>query len=280
MPNKRKGNGKRMSSIILNPIGVGSVTGCTPIPGARPNWQCVNDYPQSLEGESYVFVDNGTQEDMYDMSTIEALQRIKITSVAVIALAERENNTQICSAEVGIRPVAATSRGAIEALTEIFVEYINTWNVNPETDDFWTIADVNAFEAGVRLISAGVGCEAQCTQIYINLTVAVLGEFITNYSPFYKDIIHKDQNYSVIAQEDYGRSLFGATTVQIRYKDPDGVTGNITGDIIDENKIIVPVSAAVNNKTGKWWFMVYAVLAGGEILKGKPFFVNVQPEWI
>lgn len=268
-----------MSSIILNPTGVGSITGCTPVPGARPNWQCVSDYPESLELESYAYAENGTQEDLYEMSAIVAGQRIKIDSVAVIGLAERENNTQVCSVEVSLRPAAVTSRGAVEALTEAFIEYINTWNVNPETDLFWTIADVNVLEAGMQLISAGAGCEAQTTQLYVNLTVTILGEFISNYPPFYKDVIHVNQGYSVIAQEDHGRALWGATTVQIRYRDPNGAEANIDGDIIDQNRIIAPITAAINNQTGKWWFKLYAVLAGGEILEGRPFFVNVEPEW-
>lgn len=269
-----------MSSIILTPIAAGSLTGCTPVPGARANWECVNDYPENLGLESYVYVENGTQEDMYDMSVVQAGQRLKINNVGVVSRAERENNTQVCSAEVSIRPVAATSRGAVETLTETFVEYLNGWTTNPETDLFWTIGEVNAFEAGMRLISAGAGCEAQCTQLYVDLSVSVVGEFIGNYSPFYKDTVHVDQGYSVIAEEDHGRALFGATTVRIDYKDPDGVTGNITGDIIDQNRIIAPVTAAINNKTGKWWFKLYAVLAGGEILEGIPFFVNVEPKWI
>jgi len=268
-----------MGSIIIKPNGAGSVTGLTAVPGARPNWECVNDYPESLMDESYVYTENGTQEDMYDMSVIQAGQQINIDSVAIIGLSERENNTQICSVEVCVRPGAVTSRGAVEVLTEAFVEYMNAWNVNPETDLFWTIADVNALEAGIRLISGGAGCESQCTQVYVALTVNVQGEQVTNFGSFYKDIIHINQGYSVIAKEDYGRSLFGATTIEIEYKDPNGITGNITGDIIDQNRIIAPITAGLNNKTGKWWFKLYAVLVGGEILEGIPFFVNVQPRW-
>jgi len=269
-----------MPEIIQRPIAAGSATALTAVPGARPNWQCVEDYPLNLGLESYVYSENATQEDLYDMSVIQAGQRIDINSVSVRARCERENNTQVCTVETSIRPAAATSRGAAQALTEAFTEYLDTWSVNPETDLFWTIADVNALETGMQLISAGLGCEAQCTQLYNMIDITVQGEYISNYSPFYKDAIHVDQGYSVIAEEENGRALHNATTVRIDYKDPNGVTGNITGDIMDHNRILAPVTAGVNNTTGKWWFKLYAVLAGGEILEGVPFFVNVQSKWL
>lgn len=269
-----------MPEIIQRPIAAGSATALTEIPAARPNWQCVEDYPESLGVESYVYEENGTAEDLYDMSTIQGLQRLKINSISVRAVCERENNTQACTVETSLRPAAATTRGAAQTLTEVFVEYLNTWAVNPETDLFWTIADVNGLEAGLQLISGGAGCEAQCTQLYNVLDVSILGEYISNYAPFYKDIIHVDQGYSVVLEEDNGRSLFNATTVRVDYRDPAGTLGNITGDIIDENRIIVPVTAALNNQTGKWWFKLYAVLAGGEILEGKPIFINISPKWL
>ncbi len=269
-----------MSSIILTPIAAGSATTLTPVPGARANYLCVADYPNNLGLESYVYEENATNEDLYDMSVIEATQRISIDTVTLHALCAAENLVVASTAEVSLLPNLVISRGDAETLTAAFVDYVNEWNANPETDLFWTIADINAIEAGVRLDSAGAGTESRCTQLFVELSVSVLGEFISNFNPFYKDVIHVDQGFSVIAQEDNGRSLFGSTTVRIDYKDPDGTTGNITGNVIDENRIIAPVTAAINAKTGKWWFKLYAVLASGEILEGVPFFVNVQSKWV
>lgn len=271
-----------MPIILIHPTGVGNANANSPIPVGRANWACVDDYPEHLDTDSYVYSENGTNDDSYDMSTIQTGQRIQINSVAPNALFKRENDTQACEGGVRIRTGGTSYLNATNAtLTESWVVHSSAWAVNPQTALFWTIADINAIETGVRLVSAGAGCEAQCTQLYTELDVSILGEYITNYSPlFYKDVIHVDQGFSVIMQEDDDRPLFGAGTVRIDYTAPDGTTGNINGDIIDGSRVIAPVTAALNNQTGKWWFRLYVVLAGLEVLEGVPMFVNVQPAWV
>lgn len=227
-----------------------------------------------------MYEENGTAEDLYDMEQIVATQRVQINSVSIRGLCERENDTQVCTVEMSLRPAAATSRVTAVNLTTTFTEYLGTWTVNPEDDLLWTIAALNAIEAGCQLVSGGAGCEARCTQLYAWVDVSILGEYISNFSPFYKDAIHVDQGFSVIAQEDQSRALWNATTVQINYKAPDGTLGNIMGNILEGTKVIAPVTAALNNQTGKWWFKLYVVLATGEILEGIPFFVNVEPRWL
>ena len=68
--------------------------------------------------------------------------------------------------------------------------------------------------------------------------------------------------------------------ISILYKKPDGTEGVLNGVVIDSNRVLATFPAASNNMTGKYWFKLYVVLSGGEILEGIPFFTNVQPEWI
>lgn len=269
-----------MHSLILKPNAAGSQTNLTAVPGGRANYQCVYDYPSHLNTEAYVFAENNTLEDLYDCGEMVATQNVSIENVSVNGVAKRENDTQACTAEVEIYPATAAYYGDAETLTEEFVEYLHSWNFNPESDLFWTIADVNGIEAGCRLDSGGAGCEAQLTQLFVDVGVEIVGEYITNYSPWHKDSIQVNQNFSVIAQEDNGRTLYDATTIRIDYKAPDGTEGSFNGDCIDGNRILAPVPAASNVTTGKFWFKFYAVLASGAILEGRPFFVNIRSGWI
>ncbi len=270
-----------MPSFILTPLAAGSQTNLSPIPIGRANYLCVDDYPNDLDTSSYVFAENGTLEDLYDSSVLISTLKLDISSLRVVSNCKRENTSQVCTVEPALRPSATTYRGDAQTLTESFVEYSNEWLVNPEDAAFWTLTAVNALEFGHRLVSGGAGTEAQSTQSYAEITASIIGEKVSNSSSYQpSDVIHLNQGYSIIAKEEQGRNLFGASTIQINYKGPDGVSGSLPGSIIDSNAIIAPMPAATNNQTKKWWFKLYAILAGGEILEGVPFFANVQPEWV
>lgn len=49
------------------------------------------------------------------------------------------------------------------------------WATNPDTGDAWTVAEINALQAGIRLqcIVAGGSKWGRCTQIYVVVTYAV-----------------------------------------------------------------------------------------------------------
>lgn len=271
-----------MPELILTPNS-DEVNTLSVIPLLRPNFECVYLYPIERGDISYVYVDNGNGADHYGIIGLVATQNFSISNVTSHALCKKENDTQVCTVENNIRipggPVA--NYGTAYPLTESFELYSYSWSADPDNYINWTIGNIIPIWVGLRLVSGGAGCEAQCTQCYLSLDVTILGEKVSNNSSYQpSDVVHVNQDYSVIAKEDQGRILFGSTTVQIKYKDPDGVEGTLTGDIIDQNAVVAPMPAATNNKTGKWWFKLYTVLAGGEILEGVPFFTNVQPEWV
>jgi hypothetical protein len=255
------------------------VSALSVIPLGRANFECVNDYPDSLQDESYVYAENATQEDLYAMTDLVATLPVEINSVTPTVRCRRDNALAACTAELSINP-GAISRSAANALTEVYTNYTNEWAVNPFTDDFWTIANVNGLTAGMRMGSAAAGTEARCTQMFISVDVTILREVVTNVAGLFSDDIHVNQMFAVHAEESSGRSLHGATTARIIGRDPGGTEHNYDGNIVDDTRILAPVPAADNTVTGKWMFSLYAVLAGGEILEGPPFFANVQPRWI
>jgi len=107
--------------------------------------------------------------------------------------------------------------------------------------------------------------------------IELLGERVSNNSRYWpSDIIDIDQNYHVILIEDQSRSMITATSIVILYIDPNGASGSLAGSHVSDDGVVGYVSVGLNSIKGKWWFKLYAVLAGGEILEGIPFFVNVQ----
>ena len=119
----------------------------------------------------------------------------------------------------------------------------------------------------------------RCFQSYLKINFSYAGEVVSNFDSLPSDEIHVNQDYSIVAQAEYGKMLDGCTTPQILYKDPNGGTGTIGAIVVDQDKLMATVPALTNSVAGKWRFKLYCVLPGGEILEGIPFFTNVQSRW-
>jgi len=119
----------------------------------------------------------------------------------------------------------------------------------------------------------------ECYQLYLGINFSYEGEIITNFDEVASDEIHVDQDYSIVAREEMGRSLFGCTNPKILYKNPEGITGELEALVVDQDKLLATMPAVINSLAGKWRFIFYCVLPGGEILEGIPFFTNVQKRW-
>ena len=262
--------------LYLKPLGPGSVTDLTAEPIALANWEAVNSILFDPTTISYVYNTVLTRRDLYDIDTIPSALDLSVSSVQSVCYCKEIASPGEVKMSVFVN--ASSYYSTSFPLTASFDYYRFTWLTNPDTETFWQLSDIQSMEAGVELTSA---TESHCAQLYLIVNVDVVGEKISN-SSFYQpsDVIHINQGFSIISKEDQGRSLLEATTIQIKYKDPTGVEGTLTGTVVDQNAIFATLPAATNTKTGKWWFKLYAVLAGGEILEGVPFFTNVQPEWI
>ena len=271
-----------MPSIILTPAAA-AATGLSVVPALRPNWECVSAYPDNLGIDSYVYIVNNTGNDFYQRTVIPSNLLISIHYLSVTARCKAENAAAACTAEPGINIIATTSYGDIVTLTTSWQDISHYWYVNPHTVNFWSLTEPTfpASYIGIRLASAAAGTEAQCTQVYGSIYFEIIGEVVTNFFPFYHDSIHIGHAFSVFAQEDNGRPLYNTTTRQIAYRSPDGATGVLNAAIVDSNKLLCTIPAALNNQLGKWHFQLLAVNIGGmsETYRGKPFFVNVCSQW-
>ena len=250
----------------------------SPIPVARANYLCLNDYPRHLFAESYVFAENATAADAYDISQIVSTLNIQIESVTVKAVCQAENALNACTAEMALR-IAATSyfSGVVEALTINWTEFSATWLSNPDTNDFWTIADINALEAGLQLISGGAGTEARCTQLYLEISFSILGEKISPINALVSDKIFKDQGFSIIIQLPTSTALHETgNTNAILYEAPDGSTGSLNAIVIDTNRLFASIPKATISEAGKWIFKGLITLASGEVIETENTFVNVS----
>ncbi|HUX56536.1 MAG TPA: hypothetical protein VMV77_06150 [Bacteroidales bacterium] len=267
-----------MSFIFLYPAGAGDNTALTAEPVALANWEATRDIYTTGGVISYVYNTAAIDDDLYVLDSIPTYLSIFVGSVTVYALC-RKTAAPASLFQILLRTLGSNdSSSTIEPSAVEYTLYSNVWHFNPTSGLPWTAEDLADLEIGVTLQNVS---GARCANIYTKVEVNFLGEKISNSSSYQpSDVIHVNQGFSVVAKENQGRSLAGSSTLQIKYKDPDGVEGTLSGLVIDQNALFASVPAATNTKTGKWWFKLYAVLAGGEILEGVPFFTNVQPMWV
>lgn len=268
-------------SSILIPTGAGGLTTLVPVPagGGLINWERVNEYP-TANFSDYVHTGAGGAllVDSYIKDLVPVTPVITISKVRCRALCAESSN-QASQLEFVVDQLGfPASPSPTFDLSTVPILFVYDWLEDPFDSTAWTPALLNARNFGPRL--NGVVSDAICYQFFSEVFFETPGERISNSSIYQpSDVIHVNQNYSVFAREERGRSLIGATTARIDYIDPDGVEGSLAGWIIDNGTLLGFMPVATNSKTGKWRFKLYAVLPGGEIMEGVEFFTNVQLEW-
>lgn len=127
------------------PTGAGANTGLTPSTGA--NWAAVDELPPSATD----FVSGSTvgTKDTYALADLPAGVGT-IFGVQVVALAKKTD-----AGARSIKPLVRTGgtdyAGSTVALSVSDASIIDTRQVSPNTSAAWTVANVNALEAGVEI---------------------------------------------------------------------------------------------------------------------------------
>jgi hypothetical protein len=255
-----------------------AAAGLTEIPAARPNWQCVDDYPDNLGDESYCYSENGINADAHTIRQIEDLS-YKINSVRVVTLCRAENLVNASEAVPGFFTGGVWYWGDAVILDVVYEVIEGSWTVNPDTALFWDRADLATLNAAIQLTSAGVGTEARVTQMYLEIDVTPLGETVTNISGQHSDPIFVDQGFNVLLELDETADIFDATAVEISYRDPQGNELNLDAEIFDGTMVFTTVPANLNTVAGKWRFKPIITLASGAVIEGREKMVNVREQW-
>lgn len=140
-------NGARI--ILIRPNGAGTTTQLTPSAGA--NYACTNENPPSMatyvSGNADGLIDTYALADIPDDGRV--IQTIRVDNFAIKAGAPAINNLK-CAIRTGganyVSPAIAVPTTSMALLCQKF-------ETNPATGLPWTIADINALEAGVQLAS-------------------------------------------------------------------------------------------------------------------------------
>jgi len=277
-----------MSTIILLPDGSdigGWINNLTPEPSdaVTYNYNKVNYFPDPIHlFDKGVYCVNNALFDFYACSNLASDLLISFNSISVFTNCAKDDATDNCYVE---QAKSTQPESLPLEIASVPIE-LNLDSNNNLSSFTWIsnllepldISSINSTKYGLRLTSSGVTSKAFCNQLYVSVDVDVVGEIASNIIE--SDVIHVNQNFSVIIQEDKGRSLFNATSINILYKKPNGVEGSIDVNVIDANRIIGTFPSSLNDMTGKYWFKLYAVMETSVILEGVPFFTNIQPEWI
>lgn len=132
--------------IELLPNAAGDSTQWTPNAGA--NWDREDDVTQDGD-TTYVSSNTDGQTDLYNL-TLPDSAATTIRAAKFLATA-RKTDPGARDLEVLCRTGGTTYASSPSAMTEVYVEYTNTYTQNPNTTADWTISDLNDLQAGFRI---------------------------------------------------------------------------------------------------------------------------------
>ena len=169
-----------MPTETLRPNAAGTSTQCNKS-GCDENWDCVNDV--SPDADTYVSTQSEYPTfkiDTYGLSDSEETD--VITSVKVVIRGRHSHGGAPTECwgygKVAIYTHATLYYGDKECWIYSFGDKSKTWTKNPNTDNDWTWAEVNALEAGVALCSALSQYRSFCTQVYVEVDHAPLQQSV------------------------------------------------------------------------------------------------------
>jgi RHS repeat-associated protein len=172
------GNRLSVSTYILRPNAAGSSTQWTRVGSCSANWQCV-DESTSDGSASYVATGTNGYQDLYGLPDLTGTGSIESVTVSALASGELDDSgcqnpppCNIIRAKVQllvrtggtVYPGGATivDTGTLDSPVSVS----STWTTNPATGQAWTVADVNALQAGVSKYS---GLATEVTQLYVTV---------------------------------------------------------------------------------------------------------------
>ncbi|MBA7696291.1 hypothetical protein ES703_104934 [subsurface metagenome] len=143
------------------------------------HWEQVDDVTPD-EDASYVSENySQTTIDLYNLESLPAGVGV-ISNVAVWARVRR-TAAATCSVSVKIKTGGTIYSSGVTYLTGTSWGYkAQSWATNPQTGNPWTVADVNALQAGIGLAGNNyLGNQVRCTQVYVVVTYTVVAPTVT-----------------------------------------------------------------------------------------------------
>jgi hypothetical protein len=162
----------QFASQALYPVADGDQTALSKFPNNGENWEKVDETtPDDLA--TYVYNDSKfSHTDLYQMGDLPA-DIPDDTAITKITVNFRFSGS---AGTTGYAEAVMSTNGVVFHGAEqsqfgpAFVNGSYQWTSNPATSKPWTIADVNALQAGVSLRKEQGGVIAVCTQVYLTVS--------------------------------------------------------------------------------------------------------------
>lgn len=126
------------------PEGAGDVTGFTPV-GSANNWQNVDERAHNSDTD-YNYSATLNASDLFAMQNLSAGSG-SIRGMQLTYVARKEDALTRWEAPL-IKTGGVTYKGGNDSLTTSYVHYYEVWPFNPNTSDYFTVANVNSIQLG------------------------------------------------------------------------------------------------------------------------------------
>ena len=212
----------------LRPNGAGSETSITSqYPASDAHWDKVDDTGTSDSDETYVFEGSGgdgtLKRDLYAL-TNHSVGGGDISKVKVYVKA-RNTDAEPASGSISIKTNSVVYDSAIDIVGDTYSLYSKEWTTNPSTSSSWTWDEIDALEAGVRLVGREEYFDSRCTQLYVEVSYS--GYNTTNTGNFASTNLLDGQTVGPIDSFSYNLTSLpaGTTSAHIQFSK---VNGNFT----------------------------------------------------
>ena len=169
------------ATLTLRPNANGSVGAGIQTYGAASAYQCV-DEASANDDTDYIYVGEDAVGSVVFALPDHTTETGTINHVKVYARCKYTGSGSTYLVYCRLRINSSWYHGAnyAQTLTNSYASYTDTWTTNPNTGSAWTWDDIDGLQAGVTLY-AGVGLNARCTQIYVEVNYST-GEqtFVTS----------------------------------------------------------------------------------------------------
>ncbi|MCP4704747.1 MAG: prepilin-type N-terminal cleavage/methylation domain-containing protein [candidate division Zixibacteria bacterium] len=157
------GGGGGSGTETLRPDGAGSITNLTNS-GCSNNYECVDEVSADDDATYVERKSNSYATDIYSI-TNSSVGAGTIDSVEVYC------RTKKAQTNGNVRPTlyigGSEYNGTAQGLTTSYVDYLQSWTINPNTSLAWTWSNINSLEVGVSIKGQNSGKPAYCTQVWI-----------------------------------------------------------------------------------------------------------------
>jgi hypothetical protein len=131
----------------VRPTGAGATAAWTPSAGA--NYACVDEAPPNADTD-YVSSATAGQTDTYAFADLAVIGTVKAVQATAVV---RKDDAGTRTLALVARPGGTDRPGATQAVGDSYGSLSEIWNTNPDTAGAWTVAELNAGEWGVKLVS-------------------------------------------------------------------------------------------------------------------------------